>query len=76
MKRYLYCIHYRIIGRRLKYPESLHIWFEENPSDSDVYEIIQINENISNKSEIEDGMYYFKVYDRSEDIEKLKNCTK
>lgn len=74
MKRYLYCIHYRIIGRRLKYPESLHVWFEDDPNDSEIYGVIRLNESISDNSEIESGMYYYKVFDRSEDIEKLKNC--
>lgn len=74
MKRYLYCVHYRIIGRRLKYPESLHVWFEDSPTDSDIYDVILRNEGISDKSQIEKDMYYFKVHDRSEDIEKLKNC--
>jgi hypothetical protein len=63
MKKYLYCIQYEVSDRALKYPETVHTWFDEHPDDGVVRDFIDLRERSFPNSQPSSNFHYYLVYD-------------
>jgi predicted HAD superfamily Cof-like phosphohydrolase len=63
MKKYLYCIQYGVTDQNLKFPETLHMWFNEHPDDGKIREVIDTREKPFPNSQPSSNFHYFMVHD-------------
>jgi len=65
MKKYLYCIQYGVTDQNLKFPELLHVWFDEHPDDGKIREVINTREKPFLHTKITSNFHYFQVHDNT-----------
>jgi hypothetical protein len=70
--KFLYCIQYGVMDGVFKYPNILHMWFDEHPNDGKIQEIIHQKEKPFPNSKPKQPFYYHLIYDKTKDVPFVK----